>query len=44
MKSLEDSTDIDYKFRNQNIRKLFGMVGNLKKGIVEGAPSSSKGA
>jgi hypothetical protein len=41
MKSLEDSTNLDYKFHNQNIRKLFGTVGNLKKGIVDDVQLSS---
>jgi hypothetical protein len=31
MEDLERVVNDDYKFLNQNIRKLFGMVGNIKK-------------
>jgi hypothetical protein len=30
MKDLERVVEDDYKFLNQNVRKLFGMVGNMK--------------
>lgn len=43
LRTLEDSKDLDYKFLNQNIRKLFGMVRDLKRRVA-GAPSSSRGA
>jgi hypothetical protein len=31
MEDLERVVDDDYKFLNRNVRKLFGMVGNIKK-------------
>jgi hypothetical protein len=31
MEDLERVVNDDYKFLNQNVRKLFGMVSNIKK-------------
>jgi hypothetical protein len=31
MEDLEQVVDDDYKFLNRNMRKLFGMVDNMKK-------------
>jgi hypothetical protein len=30
MEDLEHMVEDDYKFLNRNVRKLFGMVGNMK--------------
>jgi hypothetical protein len=30
MEDLEHVVEVDYKFLNRNVRKLFGMVGNMK--------------
>jgi hypothetical protein len=30
MEDLEQVVEDDYKFLNRNVRKLFGMVGNMK--------------